>query len=241
MSLYNILYTEYAEFKKQKPAFAGSLGFQKPDTWNLATAHFDTREEAEGAYDAVRPIYDDITANQTWLGAQQQNKTVNANEVSFRHHIWIDEMPDGSFAICVSFDKRKQTYDFMDKGEKLLNNNIFGFDHLEIPMSASDRINKYMGATHSVEIDIPASDFSTGLKDSFLNATGSSEGVLYTDLIRKEDGTVVRAKAYLNSRAAASQLSAKIENHDALGLYPDPVVRKFRAAKEFQPKRPQYA
>lgn len=205
-------------------------GWSHFDTWNLTKTEFETREEAESAYETTRPIYDDIAENQTWEGLQSQGKSPVATEVSFRHHIWIDEHDNG-FSLCVSFDNGKQARDFKNRAQETLEGKTFSFSPFQILQGQSDTINRYMTATHSVEIDILDASVKDLAKKNFEISAKST--ALYTDVISKPNG-VDRVKAYFDNGPAASAFAKSVSTSQ-------PVVREFPAAKPLQPTKMQVA
>ena len=240
MSLLQKIYGFRDETAKMK-YFVGSYGSPVFDTWNLATLNFQTREEAEDAYSRTRYIYDDITANQTWEGITSQGGRPEDDQFSFRHHMWVDENDDG-FTLCVSFDNRKQTRDFIESASKKLNGALFGFDDFKVEDSKSDRLNRHMMATHSVEVDFVYDDYNDVAKTTFDEVANDRkfEPALFTSVINRSDLGVKRLKARFMSEADAQSFKARCS---IIGIFASrtPLIREFPAAKQDQPKRPVMA
>jgi len=224
MSLLKHIYTARDNSKR-------SFGWADFDTWNLATLQFQTREEAEKTYNNTRGIYDDITQHHTWEGVANQGKHPEATAVSFRHHMWIDEHDDGFF-LCVSFDNGTQTRDFMNKAQQFTGDKAFKFEHFTVLQSVSDEINRYMTATHSVEVDVTGVFTAEKFGKSFEAAAQPT--ALYTDRVRRGDLDVTRYKAYFDSQSAAYEFASRTRGVEYR-------VRRFPAAKSEQPKKLQVA
>lgn len=200
-------------------------GWRHFDTWNLATVNFKTRAQAEKAYNATQEIYEDIVQNQTWDSLLKQGQSPNATDVSFRHHIWVDEN-DGGFTLCVSFDNGNQTKNFTTRAKNIIGE--MKSDTFKILQGVSDKINNYMTATHSVEVDIVGVKTVKEFKKTFEN--GAQPTALYTDSIEKQDGK--RYKAYFDSGKLAQEFSNRVRGNKV-------VLRRFPSAKSTQPKKPQ--
>lgn len=220
--------------KKLYSAEEQSDGSGKLVNWNLSTITFPTRKEAEKAYNLILPAYNDTVSEHTWKGLDDQEIQAVADKVSFKHHVWVDENDKG-FTLCASFDNKEHGWDAIHEAMgKLFPNQEVAFDHFTISQKLSDKINCYMCATHSVEIDIPTAEFNEDLFKKFKNSSGlGADQLLYADDIQKPND-VTRMKVYLKS-AEDAQKFEKACNNAMEGLTSKAVVRKFpmAARKDF--------
>ena len=104
------------------------------------------------------------------------------------------------------------------------------FEHFTIRQGLSDEINKYMTATHSVEVDLVGVQTAKGFAQQFKEAAIPT--ALSTNLVRKQDG--FRVIAYFGSIDAAADFCGRIRGVNSR-------LRQLPAAKAVQPTRPTMA
>jgi|GEM_PF-3608031 len=239
MSLLKIIDTA-----KNDPRNQRANGWGDIDQWNLTKANFKTREEAERVYNTLFETYASLTTqdrekreaihHKPSLG--YADKECANSELKYRHHMWIDEHDDGFF-VCMSCSDDRTTQEFEKIAKETLENIDWYFERFNLRMDVSNEINKYMEATHSVEVDLTDQDYNDTVKAAFEEVANDSSFThsLYVDTIDRADLGVKRLKAYFLSSADAQNFQTRCRAMDTFASN-EGLVREFPAAKPKQLK-----